>query len=58
MTTYPCGNGELWSYQVRWDKYGLWGFEPEKCLAPLDDDAGFERFMDLVLKSLDEPVKA
>lgn len=56
MQPYPRGFGELWSYQVRWDTYGLMGFEPAKCLAPLDDDADFERFMENVLKPLPEPV--
>ena len=57
---YDCGHGLLWAHQVRWDKWGVvgGGWEPAKCLAPLDDDADFKRFMEYVLKPLKEPVAA
>ena len=51
-------HGDLLSYQVRWDQWGLVGFEPDNCLAPLDDDAAYRRFLEKVLKPLPEPIAA
>ncbi len=59
------GYGPLTLQPVRWDddpRAGEWagrvGNEPVKCLAPIDDDGDFARFMERVLKPLPEKVLA